>query len=141
MTTPPLLRAAVIDTGIDPEHPLLAPVAGGVRLVATDGGVRRDDRWMDETGHGTACAGIVSRGLTRRIELLAVRVAGGEDGSSSRVLAEAIRWAVEQGARVINVSLGAEAWRDETADRVEAACRDAAARGAIVVAAAGPEGT
>jgi uncharacterized NAD-dependent epimerase/dehydratase family protein len=140
VTTPSLLRAAVIDTGIDPSHPDLAPVAGGVRLQAVDAGVQPDDVWTDQSGHGTACAGILSRGLKNRIELLAVRVAGGERGSSSRVLAEAIRWSVGQGARVINISLGAEAWRDETAEQVEAACREAVARGAVIVAAAGPEG-
>lgn len=134
------LRVAVIDTGIDPAHPDLAPVAGGVHLGADGDAVRRDEAWADAVGHGTACAGIVSRGLRSRLELLAVRVVDSARGSSARVLEEAIRWATEQGARVINVSLGAEAWSDDAADRVEAACRDAVARGVVLVAAAGPEG-
>src|SRR5277367_4439542 len=99
------LRVAIVDTGIDPAHPDVAPVAGGV-LLADDGvgGVRREDRWVDETGHGTACAGIVSRGLRARIELFAVRVLGGGSWSSPRVLEEAIRVDVAEGASVINVS-------------------------------------
>jgi len=62
---PALLRVAVVDTGIDPAHPDLAPVIAGVHLLPTDdgSGVRRDADWQDTAGHGTACAGIVSRGL------------------------------------------------------------------------------
>jgi uncharacterized NAD-dependent epimerase/dehydratase family protein len=137
-TTP--LRVAVVDTGIDSAHPDVAKVAGGIHLVAAAEGVRRDEAWVDRSGHGTACAGIVSRGLRTRIELLAVRVVDGERGASTRVLAEAIGWAVAEGARVINVSLGAEAWQDEDGERVAAACREAASRGVVIVAAAGPEG-
>ncbi len=55
-------------------------------------------------------------------------------------MAEAIRWAVAEGARVIDVSLGAEVWKDESPAQVEAACREAVERGAVIVAAAGPEG-
>jgi uncharacterized NAD-dependent epimerase/dehydratase family protein len=138
---PAPLRVAVVDTGVDPAHPDLAPVVAGAHLVANDrDGVRRADDWQDTAGHGTACAGIVSRGLRARVALLAARVVDSERGSSARVLAEAVRWATEQGARVINVSLGAEAWGDESAERVEAACREAVARGVVIVAAAGPEG-
>ncbi len=102
--------------------------------------MRQSDDWTDASGHGTACAGIVSRGLMTRIELLAVRLVDGERGSSPLALAEAIRWAAAEGARVINISLGAETWKDETSDRVEAACREATQRGVVIVAAAGPKG-
>lgn len=132
------LRVAIVDTGIDPSHPALAPVAGGVHIVLEGGDARRRDDWIDTLGHGTACAGIVSHGITTRIELLAARVVERERGSSVPALAEAIRWAVSEGARVVNVSLGAEAWRDDTS--VEAACREAMEKGVVIVAAAGPEG-
>ncbi len=143
MNPPPsasLLRAAVVDTGIDAAHPDVAPVVAGVHFFAAGNEVLRDDAWTDTAGHGTACAGILSRGLRTRIELLAVRVVDAERGSHPRALEEGIRWAVEQGARVINISLGAEAWRDETGDRLEATCREAVRRGVVLVAAAGPEG-
>jgi uncharacterized NAD-dependent epimerase/dehydratase family protein len=134
------LRVAIVDTGLDPAHPDLARVAKGVRLVVEGGEVRHSDDWTDASGHGTACAGIVSRGLRSRIELLAVRLVDGERGSSPLSLAEAIRWATAEGARVVNISLGAEAWEDESSERVEAACREATQRGVVIVAAAGPEG-
>jgi uncharacterized NAD-dependent epimerase/dehydratase family protein len=138
--SPTLLRAAVIDTGVDPAHPDLAPVADGVHFFIAGGGVQQDGAWTDTAGHGTACAGILSRGLRAQIELLAVRVVDGERGSDPRVLEEGLRWAIERGARVINISLGAESWKDEAGDRLEAICREAARRGVVLVAAAGPEG-
>jgi uncharacterized NAD-dependent epimerase/dehydratase family protein len=140
LSRPAPLRIAIVDTGIDAAHPDLARVARGVRLLVEGGEVRQSDDWTDASGHGTACAGIVSRGLTTRIELLAVRLVDGERGSSPLALAEAIRWAAAEGARVINISLGAETWKDETSERVEAACREATQRGVVIVAAAGPEG-
>jgi uncharacterized NAD-dependent epimerase/dehydratase family protein len=132
------LRVAVVDTGIAPDHPDLAPVIGGARFFEESGAIRRDDRHHDDAGHGTAVAGLVSLGLKARVELLAVKVVDGERGSSARALAEAIGFAAAAGARVINVSLGVEAYGAESAARVEDACRAAIAGGAVIVAAAGP---
>lgn len=132
------LRVAVVDTGIDPEHPDLAPVVGGARFFEEDGAIRRDDAHRDLAGHGTAVAGIVSSGLKARIELLSIKVVDAERGSSARVLAEAIGFAAAAGARVINISLGVESYGAESAARVEDACRRALAGGAVIVAAAGP---
>ncbi len=138
----PMLRVAIVDTGVDPTHPDIAPVTRGARfLVDAAGRVSSDERWIDEAGHGTACAGIVSRGLRGRIELLAARVVHGEGGSDPRALIEAIRWAIERGARVVNLSLGAESWGESLLGPMEAVCRDAVQRGVVLVAAAGPEGT
>lgn len=134
------LRIAILDTGVDPAHPDLAPIAAGVRLIQEGDRVSPHPTFTDTTGHGTACAGIVSRGLRSRIELLAARVVDGDRGGGPRVLAEGLRWAVAGGARVINVSLGAEAYGEDAGELIEAACREAAARGVVIVAAAGPEG-
>jgi uncharacterized NAD-dependent epimerase/dehydratase family protein len=136
------LRIAVIDTGVDPSHPDLAPVIGGARLeVGADGGVRVGDDWHDEAGHGTACAGVASRGVSARLELLAVRVVDDLGTSTVRLLEAAIPWAVARGARVVNVSLGAPVWQEDARARLGAVCAEATRNGALVIAAAGPEGT
>lgn len=135
------LRLAVIDTGIDPSHPLVAPVIAGARLSMGGGGPTVGGSHHDEIGHGTACAGVASRGLLSRLELLSVCVAD-EDGASTVPLLEAgIAWAVEQGARVVNVSMGAPAFQEEARERMRAVCAEASRRGVVIVAAAGPEGT
>ena len=136
------LRIAVIDTGIDPAHPALPPISGGVRLsLSTEGDVLLGDDHADMNGHGTACAGVACRGLTSRLSLLAIRVVDDDATSTIRLIEAAIAWAVEHGARVINVSLGAPVWGEDARARLQATCADARRRGTIVVAAAGPEGT
>lgn len=136
------LRVAVIDTGIDPAHPLLPPVDGGVRFsIGPLGEVARDEAFRDTAGHGTACAGVAARGITSRVALLAVKVVDEQGSSTVRLLEEAIRWSVAQGARVVNVSLGAPVWQEDARARLSAICAEAERRNVVVIAAAGPEGT
>src|SRR5690349_3565675 len=97
------LRVAVIDTGIDPSHPEIAEVVGGARFsIGADGAVIVGDDWLDTSGHGTACAGIISRGISSRIELCALRVVDERGASTVRLVEAAIASAVQRGARVIN---------------------------------------
>ena len=63
-----------------------------------------EDTVGDECGHGTACAGIV-RALAPGCELWSVRVLGAGYTGSGSALLEGLRWAVEQGFEVINMSL------------------------------------
>ncbi len=136
------LRIAVIDTGVDPSHPAVPHVVGGVRIsTSADGDVVFGEDYVDTAGHGTGCAGLACRGLRARIELLAIRVVDDEGTSTVRLLEAAIRWAVERGARVVNASLGAPVWGEDARLRMRAVCEAARQRGVIVVAAAGPEGT
>jgi subtilisin family serine protease len=98
---------AVLDTGIDPNHPAFQ----GVQLERknfTDGGAD------DEHGHGTHCAGtIFGRAVDgTRIgvapgvnKALIGKVIGGNGGGSDQI-AQALQWAVNGGAHVISMSLG-----------------------------------
>lgn len=98
---------AVLDTGIDPAHPAFA----GVQLERrnfTDGG---DD---DEDGHGTHCAGTIFGrdvngtriGIARGVGKALIGKVLGPGGGDSGQIAEAIQWAVTNGANVISMSLG-----------------------------------
>ena len=62
------------------------------------------DTLGDVCGHGTACAGII-RELAPECELASVRVLGEGFVGSGPVLVEGLRWAIEQGYDVINMSL------------------------------------
>jgi subtilisin family serine protease len=98
---------AVLDTGIDPTHPAFA----GVNLVRKNFTAAVDD---DEHGHGTHCAGTifgrntngtrigVAPGVTKAL----IGKVLGQGGGSSDKIADAIQWAVENGANVISMSLG-----------------------------------
>jgi serine protease len=130
---------AVIDTGADLQAPDIAakaPRAHTVRAGAT--GV------ADRNGHGTFVASLAAgsssngdgiAGVAGEARLLVVQ-AGGADGSFSDVEeAAAIVWAVDHGARILNLSLGGP-----DASTIERRAVDYAVRkGALLVAAAGNE--
>jgi subtilisin len=66
--------------------------------------VIEDDAEGDLCGHGTACAGIV-HSLTPNCSLFSVRVLGAGFSGSGEILLAGLRWAIEQGFDVINMSL------------------------------------
>ncbi len=98
---------AVLDTGIDPNHPAFA----GVDLVRKNFTDAADD---DEHGHGTHCAGTIfgrSVGGTRigvapGVKRAVIGKVLGGNGGGSDVIMQAIQWAVQNGANVISMSLG-----------------------------------
>jgi hypothetical protein len=143
---PPLAGplVAVIDSGIDGDHP---EFAGRIRAHRSFAGGRAT---LDTSGHGTLVAGIVGArhngqgiaGIAFASELLVAKVVGPDGMISIEAEAAAIRWAADSGARVINLSLGG--LRDplnpdrDTYSELEAAAIDyAVRRGVLVVAAVG----
>jgi subtilisin family serine protease len=100
------VTVCILDSGVDADHPL---VGGVLRSVAVsigenDAVIVEDDSEGDLCGHGTACAGIV-RALAPECDLISVRVLGAGFTGSGGVLLAGLRWAVEQGFDVINMSL------------------------------------
>jgi subtilisin len=100
------VRVCILDSGVQPDHPLIGSLDGAVALTKQEDGsiVVGDDAEGDLCGHGTACAGIV-RSLAPDVSLDSVRVLGAGFKGSGTVLLEGLRWAVEQGYDVINMSL------------------------------------
>lgn len=99
------VRVAVLDSGIDADHPLVGGVAESVAIVADETSVRVEPvPATDVAGHGTACASVIRR-LAPACTIANVQVlTGGIFGSGPALLA-GLRWAVEQGYDVINLSL------------------------------------
>ncbi|MBL8520656.1 MAG: S8 family serine peptidase, partial [Betaproteobacteria bacterium] len=101
------VAVAVLDTGIDNTHPAFA----GVNLVERDFTGSGNG---DAHGHGTHCAGTVFGrdvggrriGVARGVTKAMIGKVLGPNGGSSEKIAEAILWAVDQGAKVISMSLG-----------------------------------
>ena len=156
------LTVAIVDSGIDLGHPDLAPnlwtnpgeVPGNG--VDDDGNgyvddvngydfVEHDGAPQDGNGHGTHVAGIVGArggngigvaGVSWRVKLMPVRVLDGAARGTTTDVALGIRYAVDNGARIVNLSL---AGPSSTPD-LEDAVRYAQARGVLIVVAAGNEG-
>ena len=98
------VRVCVLDSGIERDHPLVGPVQQSVTVVPDEEGhVVIDDESGDPCGHGTACAGVI-RALAPDCSLHSVRVLGTGYTGSGDVLLSGLRWAVEQGFDVINMS-------------------------------------
>ena len=130
------VTVAIIDTGVHYNHPDLhgqiSTTAIGWNFV--DG----DALPFDSHGHGTQVAGLVAGvgyGIAPKAKLLPIRVINAFGGSDALSVAAGIRYASEQGARVINLSLGTDA--PSASPLLEDAIRFATSRGALVVAASG----
>ena len=99
-------RVCVLDSGIEAGHPLVGDVQQSV-AISIEGEeviIEENDTEGDLCGHGTACAGVI-RSLAPECELVSVRVLGAGYTGSGAVLLEGLRWAIEQGYDVINMSL------------------------------------
>lgn len=119
---------AVIDTGVDYTH---REFKG--RIVEGYDFVGQDNRPMDVGGHGTHVAGIVLRATENLpVKIMPVRVINIDYGYDS-VIAQGIRYAVDNGADVLNLSFGAYGFSQTQQEAIQYALD----KGVFVVAAAG----
>ena len=100
------VRVCILDSGVDGGHSLVGGLesAVAISLGENEDVVAVTDTDGDLSGHGTACAGIV-RSLAPGCSLSSVRVLGAGFTGSGGVLLAGLRYAVEQGFDVINMSL------------------------------------
>lgn len=126
---------AVLDTGVDVTHPAFTGrVAPGRDAYAEVNGQR------DATGHGTEVASVIAGagvGVAPGVRLLPVRITGDRGLSSTKVLARGIVHAADAGARILNISMAGPTPSRAMQDAVAYA----RTRGALVVAAAGNDGS
>lgn len=105
-------RVAILDTGIDLDHPDLAP---NLNLALSTSFVPGEPSADDSNGHGSNVAGIVAAarngwgaiGVAPKAELVAVKILAGNGSGSFSWLLDGILYAVSVDADVINMSLGA----------------------------------
>jgi subtilisin family serine protease len=99
-------RVCILDSGVERNHPLVGELesAVAISLGENDEVIASEDEEGDLSGHGTACAGIV-RALAPDCKLSSVRVLGAGFTGTGGVLLAGLRYAVEQGFDVINMSL------------------------------------
>ncbi|MDR2525735.1 MAG: S8 family serine peptidase [Oscillospiraceae bacterium] len=124
------VKVAIVDTGVDGNHPFLRG-----RVLKSDAnftGASGDPQ--DDNGHGTHVAGIVADNTGDHVKILPVKVLGADGMGKMSQIALGIAYAIDSGCDVINLSLGAPG----TAPRT---LRDAIARaeqsGIVIAAAAG----
>jgi subtilisin family serine protease len=98
------VRVAIVDSGVDPDHPLVGTVQQAVTIGDPDKVEVLPDTEGDLCGHGTACAGIV-RSIAPDCEIVSVRVLGAGYTGSGPVLMAGLEWAVDEKFDLINMSL------------------------------------
>ncbi len=140
---------AVVDTGIDLDHPDLKD-----NIVDGWDFVDNDPKANDENGHGTHVAGTIAAvgdngigviGMASKAKIMPLKVLDGEGVGTSTAVAEAVSYAVEHGADVINLSLGGSSdllgRLYNKVDPANIAIVQAEQEGVVVVAAAGNDAT
>lgn len=133
------VRVAILDTGISPLHHDLAPA---IELAQDFTGSRSG--YSDVAGHGTHCAGTIAArdndggvvGIANQCSLLIGKVLGDDGSGASSWIAKGIRWAADNKADIISMSLGSP-YPDP---QMKAAIDYAVGKGVIVISAAGNEG-
>lgn len=136
------VTVAVLDTGVDMDHPDLAANLdkGNARNCVDKDKESNPD---DDFGHGTHVSGIIAgianngigiAGVAPACKVMPVRVLGVEGGTSTTLIA-GIDWAIGHGAKVINISLGSSQYNRAEEDAIKRAI----SRNIVVVAAAGNE--
>ncbi len=137
----PAVMVAILDTGVDAGHEDLAG-----RVVAGYDHANQDADPADDHGHGTHVAGIVGAvvnngqgiaGVGKNSRIFASKVLDGNNSGWTSWAVSGIQDAVAQGARIINLSVGAPTYSQAFQDAIDYAHSN----GCLVVAAAGNQGS
>ena len=101
------VSVAVIDSGVDAEHPsLLGKVKDAVEAHVQAGRISfRQATSGDSAGHGTACAGIITS-IAPDVELYSIKVLGAKASGTGDVFLAGFEHAIKQRMQIINLSLG-----------------------------------
>lgn len=124
------LRVAVIDSGVNPRHPHIGGVAGGVSIMGPE--EIEENSFLDMLGHGTAVMAAMQE-KAPAAEYFAVKLFHNSLRTSTPALIAAIEWAIAKGVDVINLSLGTLNWEYE--QQFRALIESAGARGTTLVSA------
>jgi len=131
------VTVAIVDSGVDGDHPQVGGVDDYVAVVVdpgAPGGVRYDESpHGDLVGHGTACAAII-RSIAPDVRLVSIRVLGANLKGRGAALHAGIALAVDRGIEVVNLSLSSKS--DAMFAPLQEVADDAYFGGSLLVCAA-----
>jgi len=135
------IKIAVIDTGVDFNHPDLLGWGSDGKVVGGYNFIQEGKPPLDTNGHGTQVAGVIAadgqlKGIAPKAKILAYKVSENGEGVSSDLIIKAIDKAIEDDVDIINISLGV----NKTNTNIENAVNRAVAKKIFVVTAAGNDG-
>ena len=135
------IKIAIIDTGVDFNHPDLFGWGPDGKVVGGYNFIQEDEPPLDTNGHGTQVAGVIAAdgqaiGMAPKAKILAYKVSEDGEGVSAELITKAIKKAIEDGANIINISLGV----NKTNAKIDRAINFALEKEIFVVTAAGNDG-
>lgn len=122
---------AVVDTGVDSDHPFLAGRVVPTKINTSASGIRYSSE--DDHGHGTRIAGVIADSTLDNVYIKPYKVMDKWGNGTVITVAAGINCAVKDGVDVINVSIGFE----EDSETLRNAIRNAQENDIVVVGAAG----
>jgi subtilisin family serine protease len=122
------VRVAIIDSGVNPAHPHVGGVAGGIGFTANG----TTENYLDYLGHGTAVAGAIREKAPEAL-LFAVKVFDQSLRTTAATILRALEWTIDQQMDVVNLSLGT--FNQSYRSQFEQLVARAAERNVIIVAA------
>ena len=96
------VKIAILDTGIDADH-----IIFNERIISSDSKSFIDNSILDENGHGTAVAGLITESTPDNAELMILKIADKNGEGSLSDMVTALQYASDHGADVVNISLNA----------------------------------
>ncbi len=128
------VRVAVIDSGVNPAHPHVMGVAGGVAISAQG----ETEAYLDYLGHGTAVTAAIREKAPEAL-LYAVKVFDRALSTNMETIIRALEWCIANQMQIINLSLGTG--NPSHRQRFERLLDRATESGAVLVAATEDSGT
>ncbi len=140
------IQVAILDTGIDRDHPDLHDniLAGISFLYYSYPWLWNPGAYDDDHGHGTWCAGIVGavendlgvKGVAPVVDIVAVKVLDSSGSGQISDIVAGIEWCIDNCIDVISMSFGSTSY----SNALENTCNEAYQNGIVLVSAAGNEG-
>jgi len=135
------IKIAIIDTGIDFNHPDLLGWGPDGKVIGGYNFIQKGQPPLDTNGHGTQVAGVIvadgeAIGVAPKAKIFAYKVSEDGEGVSSELIVKAIEKAITDGVDIINISLGV----NKTNAKIDRAVDNALEKGIFVVVAAGNDG-
>ncbi len=135
------IKIAVIDTGVDHNHPDLLGYGESGKVVGGKNFIEIGKPPIDLNGHGTQVAGIIAadgqqKGIAPKSKIYSYKVSDNGESVSSELIIQAIDQAIADNVDIINISLGV----NRTNSKIDDAVNRAIDAGIVVIAAAGNDG-
>lgn len=135
------ITIAVIDTGVDFNHPDLFGFGPNGKVIGGYNFIKETEPPLDTNGHGTEVAGVISAkgnisGIAPNSNILAYKVSENGEKVASELIIKAIKKSISDGADIINISLGV----NRTNSKIDKAVSEAIDSGVLVIVAAGNNG-